>query len=160
MNLSATGLRLISEFEGLYLTGYLCSAGRPTIGWGHTGSVDGVPVRAGMVITKEKAIELLAADMVSFEDSVKSLTKIEPTQNQFDALVSLAFNIGAGALGGSTLLRMFNAGKIQGAADQFLVWDKYTDPRTGEKKVSAGLVRRRKSERHLFLTGELNFFER
>jgi len=88
--------------------------------------------------------------MQNYVNDVRSLVKVPLTQNQFDALVSFQYN--TGGLAGSTLLRKLNAGDYQGAADQFLLWDKVTDPITRQKKPFAVLTERRVKERKLFLT--------
>ena len=144
MKISKTCAELVKAFEGDHLIGYLCPAGVPTIGWGHTGSVDGEAIHVGMKISEEKALELFFKDMEVFEKRVVSFVKVELQQHQFDALVSFDFN--TGGLGKSTLLRKLNAG--EDAADEFLRWNKV------HGEVCGGLVRRRKAERHLFLTGE------
>jgi lysozyme len=149
MKISKLGLNLVRHFEGMYLRGYKCPANVWTIGYGHTGLVDGKPIHGNMIITEEKAIELLQQDMAVFENAVKDSVKVPLTQNQFDALVSFAFNVGAGALRNSTLLKLLNQGKYEEVPAQFLRWNK------GGGKVLAGLTRRRKAEGHLFVTGEL-----
>lgn len=141
------GIELIKEFEGLRTTAYKCPAGVWTIGYGHTGAVDGKPITSGMKITAAKATELLRGDLAKFEAAVNSYVKATLTQNMFDALVSFSFNVGAGALKTSTLLRKLNAGDYDGAADEFLKWNK------AGGVVLNGLVRRRKAERTLFLNG-------
>ena len=91
MKTSDNGINLIKEFEGCMLTAYRCPAGVLTIGYGHTGS----DVKAGMKITKEKATELLKKDLIKFEKHVMKYDNVYHfNQNQFDALVSFAFNIG------------------------------------------------------------------
>jgi len=147
--ISNTGLQLVKHFEGLYLKGYKCPANVWTIGYGHTGTVDGKAVSADMIITKEKAEDLLREDMRRFEKTVTDCVKVPLEQWQFDALVSFAFNCGATALKNSTLLKLLNAGKIIDATQQFYRWNK------GGGKVLKGLVRRRAAEAHLFATGEL-----
>lgn len=149
MKISKLGLNLVRHFEGMYLRGYKCPANVWTIGYGHTGLVDGKPIHGNMIITEEKAIELLQQDMAVFEKAVKDSVKVPLTQNQFDALVSFAFNVGAGALRKSTLLRLLNQGKYEEVPAQLLRWNK------GGGKVLEGLTRRRKAEGHLFVTGEL-----
>ncbi|MCD8342519.1 MAG: glycoside hydrolase family protein [Clostridiales bacterium] len=148
---SSTGLSLIKSFEGLCLTATKCAAGVWTIGYGHTGTYNGKAVCSGMTITKSAAEKLLASDLEGFESAVNSYVTVSLNQNQFDALVSFAFNCGKSALKGSTLLKKLNAGDYDAAAEQFLVWNKITV--NGVKQESAGLTRRRKAERELFLTG-------
>ncbi len=139
---SSAGLQLIKSFEGLRLTAYQDMVGVWTIGYGHTGP----DVRPGLMITQEQANALLAADLARFEQGVAKLVTLLLNQYQFDALVSFSYNLGLGNLQHSTLLRLLNAGEVTAAAEQFLCWDK-----AGGRQV-AGLTRRRKAERELFLT--------
>ena len=148
MKCSNNGIRLIQEFEGLRLTSYLCSAGVPTIGYGATYYQDGTKVKLGQTITRDQANQLLKDHLKEFEGSVIGLlnaTKVN--QNQFDALVSFCFNLGAGNLAKSQLLRFIKANpndpKI---AAEFAKWN-----RAGGE-VSTGLVRRRKKEAQLYFT--------
>ena len=141
MKTNIAGLSLIKSFEGCELAAYKCPAGIWTVGYGHTGS-DVVP---GLIITTHRAEELLQADLAKFEQAVTKALKVAVTPNQFAALVSLAYNIGGGALAKSTLIKRLNAGKTQEAADQFLAWNK------AGGKVLKGLSRRREAERALFL---------
>lgn len=139
---SETGKALIKEFEGVELRAYPdpATGGDPwTAGVGHTGP----DVRKGMTVTQEMADAWLAADLRKFETGVSGLAPIT-TQPQFDAMVSLAFNVGLGNFGSSTLLRKHNAGDYAGAADQFAVWNR------ANGKVMAGLTRRRAAEAALY----------
>jgi lysozyme len=142
--ISDRGLDLVKHFEGLHLKAYKDPVGIRTIGWGHTGlkHKDGT-VHAGRSITRDKAEELLRYDMGVFEKRVNSLVKVPLTSDQFDALVSFDFN--TGGLHKSTLLTKLNASDYNGAADEFLKWDK------AGGRTLRGLTRRRKSERNLFL---------
>lgn len=92
---SDAGRQLIKGFEGLKLVAYKCEAGIWTIGWGHTGKVDGRPIVAGMTITKEKAEDLFNEDVINCENGVKSLIKVPLNDNEFGALVSFVFNLGS-----------------------------------------------------------------
>lgn len=141
MNVSAAGMKMIQSLEGLELKAYKDIVGVWTIGYGHTGP----DVRPGMVITKGQADELMRCDLDKFRYAVGESVNTAPTQNQFDAMVSLAYNIGAEAFKDSTLLRKFNKGDVQGAADQFPRWNK-----AGGKEVG-GLTHRRHKERDHFL---------
>lgn len=147
------GLRLIESFEGCVLYAYDDAndkrimpgdtvLGTLTIGWGHTGS----DVHPGQTITQTEADNLLERDLVGFEIAVNNMVTHTATPNAFAALVSFAYNDGAGALHGSTLLRDFNAGNIPGAAAQFGLWIH------ANGQVSEGLIRRRAAEKSLFLT--------
>jgi len=142
------GLTLVKHFEGKELKAYQDVAGIWTIGYGHTAGV-----RPGDVINDAKAEELLIGDLRTAEGTVRKLVKIGLAQWQFDALTSFEFNLGS--LSSSTLLKVLNAGDIQGAADQILRWDKATV--NGQLQSVAGLTRRRRSERQLFLNNQLVF---
>lgn len=141
MQISQAGLDLIKSFEGFEPEAYLCPAGIWTIGYGHTGNVE-----EGQTITEEEAEELLRQDVTFAEDAVTDYVEGDLTQGQFDALVCFVFNIGVGAFRESTLLRLLNQGDSEGAAEQFLRWNK------AGGKVLAGLTRRREAERELFLS--------
>lgn len=141
MKTSEAGRDLIKQFEGVRLNAYLDSGNIPTIGVGH---IQGV--KMGDVITMEEADELLSQDLHSAETAVNNGVKVDITQNQFDAMTSLAFNIGNSAFTNSTLLRKLNAHDTATAADQFLVWN-----RAGGKVIQ-GLSNRRAAERKWFLS--------
>lgn len=146
MQTSDKGIALIKQFEGCKLTAYQDSVGVWTIGYGWTKPVDGKPIRAGMTIKQETAERLLKTGLVSYENDVSRLVKVDLTQGQFDALVSFTYNLGARSLSTSTLLRKLNAGDYAGAADEFLRWNK------AGGKVLNGLTRRREAERAMFLS--------
>ncbi|WP_080641689.1 lysozyme [Brucella anthropi] len=150
MKTSAAGRKLIEQREGVELTAYKDSAGIWTIGVGHTSAAGAPKVVAGMKITAARASEILSRDLTTFEAAVSAAVKVPLNQNEFDALVSFAFNVGAGAFKGSTLLKRLNTGDRQAAADQFLVWNKITV--NGKKQVLKGLTIRREAERKQFLT--------
>ncbi len=144
MRISNKGRDFIKGFESLRLVAYPdpATGGKPwTIGWGHTKGV-----KPGDRITQEQAEQFLSDDLAVFELSVNSVINRPMTQNQFDAMVSLAFNIGGPEFAGSTLVKKFNAGDVLGAADQFPRW------KFGNGKVMPGLVRRRAAERETFLS--------
>ena len=144
MKISDTGKTLIKRFEGISLKAYYCPAGKLTIGYGHTGLVDGKPINPKLIITKEKAEQLLNLDVEKFEKAVISLVKVPIKQNQFDALISFCYNVGIGNFQSSTLLKLLNEKKYTAAGEQFGRWV-YVD-----KKVSQGLVNRRNAEAELF----------
>ncbi len=153
MQLSSQGIALIKKFEGLRLIAYRDSAGVWTIGYGSTRYHDGKQVKPGdKLASNEQAEALLANTLGEYTDAVNVLVKVPLSQNQFDALVSFTYNEGTGALKQSNLLHKLNTQDYNGAADQFLVWDKITDPQTGQKIVSVTLAKRRGIERALFLT--------
>lgn len=134
------GLTIIKEFEGLRLEAYLCPAGVPTIGYGST-----LGVTLGQKITPQQAEALLIKDLERFEEAVSDFVGVPLNDNQFSALVSFTFNVGAGAFRSSTLLNLLNQKHYQGAADQFLRWNRAAG------RELAGLTRRREAERALFL---------
>jgi len=140
MRMSAAGLEMVKEFEGLRLKAYKCPAAVWTIGYGHTSSAGKPIVDAELVITKEQAEDILKRDLTQYEDGVKRLVQIGITQNQFDALVDFAYNAGVGALQKSTLLKKVNAGKFDEVPAEFMKWTK------GGGKELPGLVRRRRAE--------------
>lgn len=147
MRISEKGLVLVENFEGCLLKASNKLDGVWTIGYGQTGRYYGKRVRRGMTTTKAEAHAWLRDHSIkTYEDAVTQAVKVPLNQNQFDALVSFAYNVGVGALKQSTTLRKLNAGDYTGAADALTMWTKCNG------KVLAGLVRRRKEERALFLT--------
>lgn len=141
------GLTLVKQFEGFYSEAYLCPAGVWTIGYGHTRGV-----RQGQTITAEMAEAMLAQDMADAAEAVERLISVPLTDNQFSALASFAFNVGAGNLQESTLRRKLNAGDYGDVPVELNRWVKATDPVSGEKRTLRGLVRRRAAEGELWLT--------
>ena len=149
MNISERGVELIKSFESYRGYPYYDSVKVPTIGYGTTYYPDGRRVRiSDAPVTEAQATELLMANLVSFERAIEDALQVEVTQNQYDALVCWAYNVGISAASGSTLMRLLNAGDVQGAADQFLRWNK-----AGGVPMP-GLTRRREAERALFLEDE------
>lgn len=149
MQLSTTGFNLLGELEGVVLNPYKDSVGIPTIGIGSTYYEDGTKVTMkDKAITKERAIQLAKNVVKSFEQQVNKSILLPATQNQFDAMVLLCYNIGESGFARSSVVRHFNLGNIQKAADSFLLWNK------AGGKVSKGLTNRRQKERNLFLTGK------
>jgi GH24 family phage-related lysozyme (muramidase) len=162
------GVELIKSFEGIpdgdpstvNIDAYLDPVGIWTIGWGHA-----IPFQGGFLrgadneataralypggITLEQAETLLRGDLIDTAAAVSSLAQVALDDGQFGALVAFAFNLGSGALAKSTLLRLLNAGDVAGAADQFLAWNKGRV--NGVLQPLAGLTRRRRAERALFL---------
>lgn len=130
------------QFEGLRLEAYRCPAGIWTIGYGHT---DGVT--DGMVINADKAESLLNDDLDKCRQQVRRLLKIALTENQFEALIDFCFNLGAGNLKKSTLLKMVNLDPDDPAIrGEFLKWVKVNN------RVMPGLVKRRSAEADLYFT--------
>jgi lysozyme len=142
LSISTAGLQLIASFEGCKLQAYLCPANVWTIGYGHTSGV-----RAGQKITQKEANELFAKDLERFEIAVTKYVRVPLTQGQYDALVSLCYNIGCEAFRKSTLLKSLNEGKYKTAALQFHRWV------NANGKKLPGLVRRRNEEYGMFAGG-------
>ena len=146
MSVSNKGVDLICEFEGKRLVAYDDGVGVWTIGFGTIKYPNGVRVKKGDTCTLDQAKEYMRHDLIEFEHTVNSSVKVPLNQNQFDALVSLAYNIGSSAFKSSTLVKKLNTGDYQGAADQFNVW-----VNAGGKRMQ-GLVNRRDKEKLLFLS--------
>jgi lysozyme len=140
MQTSDTGIALIKEFEGFSATPYKDGAGLLTIGYGHKIQ----PGELFDTISNETAEALLRDDVQEAADAVNRLVTADLNQNQFDALVSFTFNLGAGRLQESTLLTLLNSGNYDGASAQITRW-KYIGT-----TASPGLSRRREAERSLF----------
>ncbi len=153
MRISDDGLMVVKHFEGLYPKAYVDSVGVWTIGYGHTGDA----AHSGNVISEQDAEDLLREDMHESEYFVDRYIDVDLKQHQFDALVSFTFNVGGGALAKSTLRKKLNGGDLAGAAAEFPRWNKGTV--NGQKVVLPGLTRRRSSERFLFETGKVSFFD-
>ena len=134
-----TGLDIVKEAEGLRLSAYLCPAGIPTIGYGHTKGV-----KLGDTCTKEQAEKWLENDFFMAKQDVKAVVKVPLKENQLDALASFVFNLGVRKLTQSTLLKKLNAGDYSGAAAEFDKW-----VFAGKVKLN-GLIKRRAKERKLF----------
>jgi len=145
MSVSNLGVDLICGFEGKRLVAYDDGVGVWTIGFGTTIYPNGIKVKKGDTCTEAQAKEYMAHDLKKFEQAVNGAVNIPLNQNQFDALVSLAYNIGTGAFNKSTLVKKLNAGDIRGAADQFDVWIN-----AGGKRMQ-GLVNRRAREKAFYL---------
>lgn len=145
---SQKGLDLIKRFEGLELKPYKCPAGIPTIGYGNTYYPSGSKVKlTDPAITKEKAEELLKFLLGSYEKDVDSFCRDDINQNQFDALVSFAYNCGPRSLKSSTLLKKVNTNpKDVTIADEFMKWNK------AGGRVLVGLTRRRQAEADLYFS--------
>lgn len=149
-SISSKGIDFIKSFEGFSLTSYDDGVGVWTIGWGSIKDLQGNPIRKGQTIDKNTATKLFKRDLQSFEEAVNRLVTVPLTQNQYDSLVSFSYNVGVGALSGSTLLKKLNVGDYVGAAESFLSWNK---GRINGKLVEIkGLTRRRQAEKELFLT--------
>lgn len=143
MKISEKGINFLIQEEGERLKAYKCAAGVWTIGIGHTGA----DVKEGMIITKEKSRELLKSDLSRFEKAVNTYIKVPLEQHQFDALVSLTFNIGVGNFSKSTLVKKINVNaSMEEIEFQFKQW-----------KLARGkpiLLSRRKREAELYKGGK------
>ena len=138
---NAEGIALIKKYEGCKLKAYTCPAGVLTIGYGHTGK----DITPGTRITETRAHELLMKDIATAEKGALSNVTDPINDNELSAMVSFTFNLGVASLARSTLLRLFNEGNHEGAAEQFLRW-----VMAGGKELD-GLRKRRAAERALFL---------
>lgn len=143
MKTSAIGRRLIKTFEGYRSEAYLCPAGLWTIGYGHTSGV-----QPGDTCTRDEADDFLKEDLRTAENAVNA-QNLDLTQAQFDALVSLVFNIGSGAFLNSTLLKLLKNDTVarEAVEDEWKRW-KYS----GGRELQ-GLVRRRAAEWSLYKNG-------
>jgi len=137
VNISPQGLELLMAREGKRNAVYLDSVGVPTVGYGHTGP----DVQMGEIWTNERIEEAFAKDLERFENAINDAVTVPLKQNQFDALVSWAYNVGTGAATSSTLIRKINAGDFEGAEHEFDRWhipEGITSRRNGEKAQFAG----------------------
>ena len=130
---------------------------KPTYGLGSTVRPDGKPVQEGDRITPPAAINLAVRDITAKEAEIKACVTAPMHQHEYDAFVSLAYNVGPVAVAGSALVRMLNAGNIDDAAERFLQWSKVRNPKTGMLEPSPGLLARRRAERTIFLGGLYNW---
>lgn len=148
MKLNNSGYLLITEFEGYSSKPYLCSAKVPTIGYGNTYYPDNKRVTLlDKEITKVQAFEMFKAIADKFASKVSQLVKTPLNQNQFNACVSLAYNIGTGNFASSTLLKLVNKNHNDILIGlEFKKWNKVN------KKEVAGLTRRRNYESDIYFT--------
>lgn len=137
--ISERAVALVKKFEGCKLKAYLCPAGIPTIGFGHTHGV-----KMGERCTQEQADKWLLSDLNATERTINEFVTVKINQNQRDALASFIYNLGAGNFKNSTLCRKLNSGDYIGASAEFMKWI-YADG-----KPLDGLVKRRTAERALF----------
>lgn len=138
--ISPGGLEFIKQSEGCKLTAYQDSVEVWTIGVGHTSGVHG-----GMTCTQEDADQWLQDDLQGVYKAIDAMVDVDLSQGQFDALCSFVFNLGAGALRNSTLLKLLNAGNYVAATQQFSRWNH------AGGQVLAGLTKRREGEAEMFL---------
>lgn len=144
--INAAGLRLIKSFEGFEPKWYRDPVGIWTIGFGHTDAA-GAPKHAtskGLILSDEAATEILANDLGQYAAAVERAVKVPLNDNQFAALVSFTYNVGAGALAKSTLVKKLNAGNYGAVRAELAKWNK------AGGKVLKGLTRRRAAEADLF----------
>ena len=154
MKISEAGLALIKREERFVPRLYHCAAGRPTIGYGHVIQVNEARLLE-RTLTEAEASALLRADVdKQYGAHVAARLHRDVTQHQFDALVSLCYNIGVAGFTQSSVLALANAGSTSAVAirQAFGLWNKVTDPKTKIKQVSAGLVARRAREAALYLS--------
>ena len=131
---------LLQRFEGCRLKAYRCPAGILTIGYGHTSAAGDPQVYETMVITQDRAEQILARDLAKFERAVEACVTVPLEQNQFDVLVDFDYNAGVGALQKSTLLKKVNAQDFDAVPAELMKWTK-----AGGKEL-LGLVKRRQAE--------------
>jgi lysozyme len=148
MKLNNSGYLLITEFEGYSAKPYLCSAKVPTIGYGNTYYTDGKRVTMlDKEINKQQAFEMFKVIADRFASKVSNLVKTPLNQNQFNACVSLAYNIGMANFMNSTLLKLVNKNHNDILIGlEFKKWNKVN------KKVVAGLTRRRNYESDIYFS--------
>ena len=149
MKLGNNGFDLIKKFEGCKLKAYKCSANVWTIGWGSTfyDTKGEFPVKEGDTCTQDEADLLFLKTLQAFVNCVRNRVKLGISQNKFDAMVSLAYNIGCGAFSKSTLLKKVIANPNDPSiGNSFLSWNK------ANKKVIKGLTNRRTAEATLYFT--------
>lgn len=145
---SPEAVNLIKEFEGFESQAYIDTDGTPVIGYGLS-RINGKPVQMGDRITAQEANSALNAQLQEIQTVLDKAIAVELSDRQLSAIASLSFNVGVHSIGDSTLVRKLNAGDYNGAANEFLRWDK-ADVR-GRLVQMPGLTRRRQAEKELFL---------
>ncbi len=146
MKVNSKGLALIKHYEGFRARAYKDPVGIWTIGYGHT-SMAGQPiVKPGMVISRQRALEILSKDVEKFSSQIRPFIKVKLNNNQFSALVSFAYNVGVGGFKRSSVLRVVNAGRFEAVPARLALWVK------AGGKTYRGLVKRRAAEGGLFLS--------
>ncbi|CDG86521.1 lysozyme [Xenorhabdus bovienii] len=144
MEISENGINKIKSYEGLRLHAYPdpATGAEPwTIGYGHTKGV-----KPEQIITEQQAETFLHEDLIPIYTEIQRIVKVPLTQGQFDALCSFIFNLGVGNFIHSTLLKKLNLADYQGAAEEFLKWDR------ADGRVLADLRVRRASEQKMFMS--------
>lgn len=149
INLSQEGLDFLANQEGFKEKAYKDNAGIWTVGFGST-TYKGKPVTEKTVITKQEALEEKKKYVEEVQSTLASNLKVPVTQNQYDALVSLGYNIGRTALAKSSIIAKLNAGK-KIMKEDFLAFNKLTDSKTKKLVANLGLENRRNKEFELFI---------
>ena len=142
-------LNLVKQYEGFRANAYIDTSGYPVIGYGQS-RIRGRRVRMGQWISRAEADAELARELYHIQRLVQSKVKVKLNPNQLGALTSLVYNAGTRVITNSTLARKLNAGNYAGCADEFLRWNKAN--KGGKLVPFAGLTKRRRAERQLFLT--------
>lgn len=142
------GIELIKKYEGFRSKPYMCPAGVPTIGYGATYYPNKERVRmTDPEVSEAQAVDMLKSMLKNYEAGVNRYVQRTLSQNQFDALVSFAYNLGVGALQKSTLLKKVNINPCDSAIKgEFNKWVR------ANGRVLSGLVKRRKEEAELYFT--------
>ena len=146
MKVNSKGLALIKYYEGFRARAYRDPVGIWTIGYGHTSMASHPLVKAGMVISKQQALEILSKDIEKFANQIRPLIKVKLNNDQFSALVSFAYNVGVGGFKRSSVLRVVNAKHFDAVPARLSLWVK------AGGKTYRGLVKRRAAEASLFLS--------
>lgn len=149
LTVSPRTLRMIADFEGFFARVYDDPAGHCTIGYGtllHLGSCSQEDRSSWGAIDKAQALSLMRQEIVGMEREIRAMVKVPLGQNQYDAIVSFAYNCGTSALRRSTFLALLNRGLYRRAARQLTLWDK------ADGQTLPGLTRRRAVEQKLFLS--------
>jgi lysozyme len=147
MTPSKNVIDIIKQMEGFRNKSYQDVVGVWTVGYGST-RINGKPVSLGMTCTEEEAVQYILDELSPVAERITKMVTVPLTQNQFDSLCDFAYNLGSGALQGSTLMKRLNLKDYEGAANEFAKWNK------AGGKVLNGLVKRRELERKLFLSQE------
>jgi lysozyme len=142
MKLSKAGRKLLVAREGVRLKAYKDSVGVWTIGIGHTSAAGPPAVTSRLAITAAECDEVFARDIVKYEQAVEKALKVEVTQQEFDALVSLCYNIGPVGFARSSVVKRLNVGNREGAAEAFMMWNKPKE-----------IIGRRSAEMRQFIAG-------
>ena len=148
MKTGPEGIALIKKYEGLRLSSYPdpATGGEPwTIGYGTTSTAGVGKIKKGMSITEAQAESMLVRSLAAYELAVMHALSKPPTQHQFDALVSFAYNVGSTNMARSSVVKYLNVGMVEKAAGALMFWNK------AASRTMPGLTRRRAAERELFL---------